>query len=407
MLVGDYFPDIGGVASYVHSLLVSLVKQGFEVRLFQTRLGRDVDLHKIKIYRIHQSFMDKFKTLMRGLTYFSMVTVKFPFLFISPKSLLSLLMLTGRMHEIVLKFKPNIVHSNHLSLRSLAAIILGRKFGLPVIVTAHGYDTDIPFNIFEYYLRKHVVGYADKVIVLTEAKRILVTKLYGSDDKYIVIPNFVSCKDILDIDDATKLERYKSQAKQELGIPSKKLVLLYIGRIIKRKGIFDIIHAIDMIKRRNLELYRQLEIIFAGKGSDANELVKLIAELDIRNANYLGTVSGDEKRRLLKATDVLLLPTYWPETFPTVILEAYKYGIPVITYPFPGATELILNNETGIIVSIRNAFNLAYAIIEIVSDAHRLRRMGLNALTLVKGFCDETIIPEITKLFLSTITRRH
>jgi len=157
-------------------------------------------------------------------------------------------MLLGLIQSIVLKDKPHIIHSNHLSIRSLVASIVGKKFNIPVIITCHGYDTEVPPNLYEYLLRRSVVVNADRIIVLTDARRELLSKVYSETEKFVIIPNFIHCEDIVHVNNQIELEKLKIIARKQVGVSPNKVVLLYLGRIIKEKGVFDILNAVKEIQ---------------------------------------------------------------------------------------------------------------------------------------------------------------
>jgi len=408
LLIGDYFPDIGGVALYTHKLAVEMVKHGFRVIVLHTKRGKSIDYHTIYVQRLPMDFKNRFHILLRGLIYIDSILKYAPFTLIKPREFLGLLELAGLMHIIIDKNRPILIHSNHLSLRSLAASIVAKRFALPVIVTSHGYDTEPPPSLYEYLLRRAVVSNADIVIALTNAKKNILDKLYSMPGKVVVIPNFIECDDMANASTIEDLEKLKSQKKEHYGFPPNRLILLYLGRIEREKGVFDVINAVSEICRINKSLCKNLKVIIAGTGSAEIELRSLLDTSSIENVKFVGKVYGDLKRDLLLLSDLLLFPTYLNETSPTVILEAYKYGTPVVSYPFRGIEELIRHEITGIILPQQDYRKLAKVIMDISLNRDEIYKMGLNALSNVKSFCSENAVNEITRIYISaTSLKRH
>jgi len=403
LVVGDYFPDLGGVSFYVHRLSISLVQyRNLEVVIFHTKSGLSTSIleDKVRVYRIPSSIGKKIMYALRAWRFLPTVVRYTPFTLIRPREFLSLLLLLGLLQEIAANEKPHIIHSNHLSLRSLAALIISRKLNIPLIITAHGYDTEVPFDLYEYLLRRFLVTNTNAVIVLTNAKKRLLERLYDVNNKFIVIPNFVNCEDILNVKNQFELEVLKSRAKERLGISPDKLVFLYIGRIVKEKGVFDIVEAIRELQEQSVELCNQPEIIIAGTGQDESKLRNLIEIKQTKNVHLIGKVVGHSKKDLILSADLLLLPSY-SETFPTVILETYKYGTPVLVYYFPGVSEIVKHGETGIALLKRDYRELAKKLIELSASRHTIYKMGLDALTFVKeNFCSEKVVKNIVKIYI-------
>jgi len=406
LLIGDYFPDIGGVTLYTHKLAVEMVKHGFRVIVLHTKRGKSIDYHTIYIQRLPMNFMNRLHILLRGLMYIGSILKYALFTLIKPREFLGLLELTGLIHIIIDKNRPILIHSNHLSLRSLAASIVAKRFALPVVVTSHGYDTEPPLSLYEYLLRRAVVSNADIIIALTNAKKNILDKLYSMSGKVVVIPNFIECDDMVNASTIEDLEKLKSQRKEHYGIPPNRLVLLYLGRIEREKGVFDIVNAVNEICRIDKHVCSNIEVIIAGTGSAERDLKSLLEKLNIENVKFVGKVLGDLKRDLLLLSDLLLFPTYLNETFPTVILEAYKHGTPVIAYEFRGVDELILHEITGIILWQRDHRVLATTIAEISQDILYIRRLGLNSLSYVKSFCMENVITNIIYTYISVLRNK-
>ena len=117
----------------------------------------------------------------------------------------------------------------------------------------------------------------------------------------------------------------------------------------------------------------------------------------------MGAVFGKTKRNLLLSSDIVLLPTYLSETFPTIILESYKYGTPVVSYYFRGVKEIVIDGKTGVIIRRPSYIELAKTISKFITHRYMLRLMGLNALNYVNNFCTEYVIPQIIKLYIHEI----
>jgi len=399
LLIGDYFPDIGGVTFYVHKLLTALARLGFGIVLFQTRRGKSVDYGVVYIRRLPAEFIRRLQAIFRGLVYISAILRFVPFTLVKLGSFFWLLELVGEVDNIVRETRPIVIHSNHLSLRSLAASIVARRFSIPVIVTSHGYDSEPPPSVYEYLLRRAVVSLADVVIALTKTKRRILVSLYGNDSKIVVVPNFVECNNIVDnVNTVEDLKRLKLSKRGEYGISSDKLVLLYLGRIEREKGVFDIINAIDEICNTDKSVCTKLEVIIAGTGSAEEELKSLLSKKNIP-VKFVGKIIGNSKNNLLLVSNILLFPTYLPETFPTVVLEAYSFGIPVVAYSFRGINEFVLHNVTGIVLLQRDYHVLAKTIVEISKNVETHREFGLNALRYVSQFCERNVIPRIVHVY--------
>ena len=92
---------------------------------------------------------------------------------------------------------------------------------------------------------------------------------------------------------------------------------------------------------------------------------------------------------LLTKASVFVLPSYYPEGIPKVLLEAAASGTPVITTDHPGCRDAIVNKITGILVEPRNPKALKFAISNLLAEPSKLISMGKAARQHAEEFFDE------------------
>lgn len=122
--------------------------------------------------------------------------------------------------------------------------------------------------------------------------------------------------------------------------PSKgQINALYLGRVDALKGLLVLGQAFKLANRQDLRLH------VAGVGDCLPQLQREFKGNE--NIVFHGYVGGREKEELLLHCDVCVLPSIWYDNNPLVILEAYKYGLPVIGSRIGGIPEMIQENKTG------------------------------------------------------------
>lgn len=152
--------------------------------------------------------------------------------------------------------------------------------------------------------------------------------------------------------------------------PNEKLVLLYMGRLDKHKGILTLLKAFRKIKNENIILN------IAGTGQ-YEEVVKKAALSDSR-INYFGFVQGIDKEALFLNSDVFVLPSEWYEVSPITIQEAYGYGLPVLATDFGSIPEHIELNKTGWLFKLGDVDDLANKIEKIYEKIVDLKELRKN-----------------------------
>ena len=120
----------------------------------------------------------------------------------------------------------------------------------------------------------------------------------------------------------------------------KKNVILYAGTLNERKGYNRLLQSFALIANK----YSAWKIVFAGNG-EIEQGKKLQKKLGIEDnqIEFLGWVSGKEKEKTFQEASIYCLPS-WGEGFPMGVLDAWAYGIPVITTPVGGIIDIMKKN---------------------------------------------------------------
>ena len=135
--------------------------------------------------------------------------------------------------------------------------------------------------------------------------------------------------------------------------------ILFIGNLIKGKGVIELLDAYEILNKKNIDI----ELRFIGGGPMMNELKRRVKQKNlVKTVKFLGVVSHDELPRHIANANVLALPSY-REGVPNVILEAMACGVPVVASNVGGIPEVV-NEETGVLVKSIDAHSIAESMIE-------------------------------------------
>jgi len=176
---------------------------------------------------------------------------------------------------------------------------------------------------------------------------------------------------------------YSSKSiRSELGIPVEAFVIIFIGRIVRDKGIFELVDAFNLLSRQYLNIH--LLIV----GPDEEGLAGTLFNPSKSNASKV-TVIGYTRNpeRYLSAANILCLPSH-REGFGMVILEAAAMGIPAIGSKIYGVSDAILDNETGLLFQKGSAKSLADKIKKIIEDPNLQQSLGAAAKLNVQNHFD-------------------
>lgn len=161
-------------------------------------------------------------------------------------------------------------------------------------------------------------------------------------DRIVVVYNGVD----LDRFHPGKRERLRAPTRAVLGLAPDDLVLLFVGSGFERKGLSGFLKGVAWAFSRHPKM--PLKLIVAGKGNPRPYLA-LAHTLDLHErVRFVGAWATIEE--LYAATDALVLPTLY-DSFANVTLEAGAAGLPILTSRHNGASELIEDGQSGLIVN--------------------------------------------------------
>lgn len=169
--------------------------------------------------------------------------------------------------------------------------------------------------------------------------------------------------------------------------------ILFIGRLVKYKGLEILLKAIEHIDNIHLEIF--------GDGVLKNELIKLTKQISIENkVTFHKDLSETNKIRLLETCNCLVLPSInEAEAFGIVQLEAMAYALPVINTNLPtGVPEVSLHLKSGLTVPPQNIDSLKEAILLLSRDTQLLDNLSKGAIEQAKKFNFKNIFSKFNEI---------
>ncbi|WP_113923005.1 glycosyltransferase family 4 protein [Cognataquiflexum aquatile] len=123
------------------------------------------------------------------------------------------------------------------------------------------------------------------------------------------------------------------------------LVFLFMARIEKEKGVFE---AVDLYRELQFQLPdKKFQFKIAGSGSALDSLKKYVELQAIPNIEFLGYISGHEKKEAFASSNIFIFPSMHGEGMPISILEAMAFGLPLITSTVGGVKDFFIEDKMG------------------------------------------------------------
>ena len=351
MLTDYFYPHIGGgVEKVVYEISKRLTKMGCEVLVITlgSRHSNDVYMvDDIKVYRLPSIDLTKILNLQLSL----------------PRNIRDAL-------HMAKDFSPDVIHAHNIFFTtSLLGILIKRVCNRKFVVTAHlgdvrnlalmGHGKALVAMGYERLLGRILLASSDKVIAVSQAVRRHLLSIGVLPDKVVVIPNGVN------------LEEYEPAVNIK---DVKETDIVFVGRLLPNKGLEYLVEAARFVVAKRSEGIR-FKIV--GDGPYRRHFENLVA----RNGlccyfDFLGKVP--KVSDTLQEGGIFVRPSL-TEGMPLTVLEAMASQLPIIATRVAGTPELIIQNETGLLIDPGNVGQLADAILYLANSPELAQRLGQNA----------------------------
>lgn len=175
----------------------------------------------------------------------------------------------------------------------------------------------------------------------------------------------------------------------------KKDIILFSGTLYEGKGYKDLIQAFAKVAN----IFPDWKVVFAGNG-EVDLAKALAAKLEIsEQVELLGWVSGEAKHKAFSEAKALCLPSY-AEGFPMAVLDAWAYGLPVITTPVGGVPDVAIDGKNMLLFNPGDINKLADCLERIITDEQLRQMISKESETMAQSsFNVNTICKEVGAIY--------
>jgi len=277
--------------------------------------------------------------------------------------------------------RPNVLHAHWWLPGGLVAALVSLGMHIPFIVTTHGTDVEmLRRNRWARPFARFVFGRASAITCGSSYMRAQLLELGVADANNVqVIP--------MPVGSEFQITNY------ELRITN---LILTVARLTKQKSIDTLLDAIALVPNARLKII--------GDGPERANLEKQTDDLGLRaRVEFLGALPPHELPAHYTTCAVFALPSL-REGMGVVFAEALLCGAPVIAANSGGATDIVRDGETGLLVPERDARALANAIEKFLNDRTLAERLATNGATWVRErFTRERVAEQFTRIYQKNI----
>jgi exopolysaccharide biosynthesis polyprenyl glycosylphosphotransferase len=267
--------------------------------------------------------------------------------------------------------KYDIVHT-HSSVAGVVGRLAALAAGIPVILHhVHGWGLHDGMSTWmrKLYLTLEQIcaKFTDRIITVSEPDiQKGLNQGIGTKDKFTLINNGIDLQKFRqEVDD--------KQVRLKLGLdPESKLVGM-VGRLDEQKNPLDLIKAAAIVTKS----YPKVQFLIIGDGSLRPDCEQLITELNLKDKFFLLGFRNDVPR-ILPIVTITAMSSLW-EGLPLAFLEAMSAGKPIVANDIDGASDVVINGETGFLVPPRQPQAMAERILTLLKDETLCNEMGQTA----------------------------
>ena len=270
--------------------------------------------------------------------------------------------------RLVKELSPAAIHAHWVIPQGILATLAAPS--VPLLVTTHGGDIYALNAGPILTLKRWVFGRAKAITTVNSQMKATLVEWGQPADKISLLPMGVDTRSVGEL--AANTAKIAGQ-------------MLVVGRLVEKKGIEYLFDALRLLQHRGLALGK---VVVIGDGPIRTELEAKAAGL---NVEFRGQRGRAEVHQAIAESEVMLIPSVTAangdqEGLPVTLLEGGAGQICVIASRLPGIDEVIVDDESGVLVPQRDAAALADALELVLGDADLRQRLAVGIAQSVKRF---------------------
>ena len=296
--------------------------------------------------------------------------------------------------RLVLKIRPDILHVQAPNFFSCNAIPVAKLTRIPIIATAHRAELAPVSNPISI-IRKHALARFNRIVAVSNHTKSLAINAGVDISKISVIYNSCDERALFNGKD-------KGFERKKHNFGSSDNIILFVGNLIKRKGLRSLIESLNTLRRRKSDFIA----IIVGEGEDLQELKSMVNKYGLNSfVKFYGRIPKTTLSELYTAADVFVLPST-SEGHSVALLEAMASGLPIVASDIEGNMESVEDGVNGLLFRTGNSECLAEKLEIILSDPKLKKMMSDKSYeTYIQKFSTKKQIHNYLKIYDSLIRK--
>lgn len=312
------------------------------------------------------------------------------------------------------KFSPEVVHFHNIIGLSIGIIHIAKTRGIRTVLTLHDH--------WGFCYKNTIIKINDEICHNFSECADCMHFIHDQDKRGIPMhmrTDFLAMQ-MHDVDIFISPSQYLAEAYIRAGLPKEKFRVIpygieiqkfkliskdksldgsvrftFVGYLGRHKGLHTLLRALLLLDKKD-----RFKVNLVGDGELADFYRQQVKSDGLQNiVKFWGKVDNNHIDEVYRVTDVLILPSIWPENQPVTITEAMASKTPVIASSMGGIPELIEDGKTGYIFETGNVKELAEKMQEFILHPHKLQTFGQNAFEKIAEYELENQVTKIALVY--------
>ncbi|WP_174591666.1 glycosyltransferase family 4 protein [Methanocella conradii] len=271
-------------------------------------------------------------------------------------------------------------------------VVLSKIFKVPLVMSIHGgdiYDPSKKSSPHRHFILRKII-----TLLLNNSNYIIAQ---SNNTKENAIKFYAPKKDVQVIPLGFIEPVFNSVNRKQLNLSDNDIIIISVGRLIKRKGFDYALRAIAQLR------YDNLKYLIIGEGPEKDNLKSLANQLKIQDkVEFLGYQSEEKKFQYLSNANIYLLSSLH-EGFGVCLMEAMYCGLPIVSTENGGQIDLLRDRKNALFTPIMDPGALAKKISILIEDSDLSKKMGEQNRQDLKRFYIEHIVKKYEDVLIGRL----
>ena len=289
----------------------------------------------------------------------------------------------------LLQSKPDVVFSVGFTIWSILALIfkLIGRWRTVIVYDGSSPGVDYQGSKLRMWVRRFIAKYTDAFITNNQAGKAYLTDIIKAEKKRVFARPYLVPH--------PKTYLPHTETPQLPSVNLQKPVFIFVGYLIPRKGLQELLQACVILKEQG---YQDYTLLVIGNGVQSSELEAFAVTHQIENqVHWLGRVEYEHVGAYFQKADVFVFPTL-EDVWGLVAVEAMMFGKPILCSKWAGAVELVNDGENGYVFEPRESEKLAELMSRFIKDPNLIKSMGEKSKQIMSDHTPEDVAKFLTEV---------